>query len=199
MPPLASPSRLSAVLVTLLKGTIDRNADPKRWQDLLDCTALARDHLAILGLDLLVNEAEGYAFVRQKDMDDDADAIPRLIRRRPLTFEVSLVLALIRKHQAEHEATSGERCIITTHQVSTWLHVFVPETGDERKLMRDARRPLREIADLGFLRPLKDREDEFEVLRILKAHIDAQWLNTFSDRLEQYRQHAVAKLAEEGT
>ncbi len=191
---------LSTVLVNLLKGTIDRHADPRRWNDLLDLHAAVRDQLGILGLDLVLNDAEGYAFARQRQPDaEDADAIPRLVRRRPLSFNVSLMLALIRKRIAEHEASSGERLIISTQQMAERYQVFLPETNDERKLLRETRRPMREIVDLGFLRPLKDRDDEFEVLRLVKAYVDAQWLNEFDQRLEQYLQHAASKELEDGT
>lgn len=196
MPTSDTSPLLPAVLVTLLRGTIDRQTDPRRWNDLMDLHAAVRDHLGLLGLDLVLNDAEGYAFARQRQPDpDDPDAIPRLVRRRPLSFDVSLMLALIRKRFAEHEASSGERLIISTQQMAERYQVFLPETNDERKLLRETRRPLREIADLGFIRQLKDREDEFEVLRLLKAYVDAQWLNEFDQRLEQYLQHAATKQA----
>jgi hypothetical protein len=49
------------------------------------------------------------------------------------------------------------------------------------------------VVELGFLRALRESEDTFEVRRILKAFVDAQWLDTFEKRLADYR----AQLAEE--
>ena len=47
------------------------------------------------------------------------------------------------------------------------------------------------IVDLGFLHPLKGSgtgaDQRFEVRRILKAFVDAQWLADLDARLESYR------------
>ena len=48
------------------------------------------------------------------------------------------------------------------------------------------------IVELGFLRRLRDRGDQFEVRRILKAFVDAQWLSEFEQRLAQYKDHTLA-------
>jgi hypothetical protein len=48
---------------------------------------------------------------------------------------------------------------------------------------------LNRIADLGFVRRLRGQADMFEVRRILKAFVDAQWLAEFDQRLADYRQH----------
>ena len=39
---------------------------------------------------------------------------------------------------------------------------------------------------MGFLRPLRNQEQVFEVRRILKAFVDGQWLSDFDQRLEEY-------------
>jgi len=46
------------------------------------------------------------------------------------------------------------------------------------------------VVELGFLQRLKGQADTFEVKRILKTFIDAQWLNEFGERLAEYRKHA---------
>jgi hypothetical protein len=49
---------------------------------------------------------------------------------------------------------------------------------------------LNKISDLGFLRRLKSQSGQmqmFEVRRILKSFVDAQWLADFDQRLTAYR------------
>jgi hypothetical protein len=62
----------------------------------------------VLGLELVLDEAEGYAFLRarpeEEDSDTSASKLPRLVARRPLSFPVSLLLALLRKKLAEFDA-----------------------------------------------------------------------------------------------
>jgi hypothetical protein len=45
------------------------------------------------------------------------------------------------------------------------------------------------VVELGFLRPLRGREEEYEVVRLLKAFVDAGFLETL---LVTYRAHAAA-------
>ena len=40
--------------------------------------------------------------------------------------------------------------------------------------------------DLGFLRAARNAEPLYEVRRILKAFVDAQWLSDFDARLAEY-------------
>lgn len=54
---------------------------------------------------------------------------------------------------------------------------------------------INKVVELGFLRRLRGRDDQYEVRRILKAFVDAQWLSDFDRRLEGYRQHAARAVA----
>ncbi len=51
-------------------------------------------------------------------------------------------------------------------------------------------RDINRVVELGFLRPLKGRDDTFEVRRILQAFVDAQWLGQLNERLAAYAGHA---------
>ena len=42
------------------------------------------------------------------------------------------------------------------------------------------------IVDLGFLRRVSGQADTYEVRRIIKAYIDAQWLADFDTQLQEY-------------
>jgi hypothetical protein len=77
---------LSAVVVPLLKGVTYRNDDAAHWHALLQLQARVRDHVGVLGLDLTLDEAEGYAFLRSRPEPEDPTGpkLPRLVARRPL-------------------------------------------------------------------------------------------------------------------
>jgi len=59
----AGPNPLSLVLIALMKGVTDREADPALWQALLGLQARVRDHVAILGLDLVLDPSSTVAAV----------------------------------------------------------------------------------------------------------------------------------------
>jgi len=192
---------LSAVLIPLLKGVSYRADDAAHWSALLHLQGRVRDHVAVLGLELMLDEAEGYAFLRSRPEpeDDAAPKLPRLIARRPLSFAVSLLLALLRKKLAEFDAAGGDtRLILSREQVVELLRVFMPEGSNEARLIDQVDTQLNRIVDLGFVRRLRGQDHMFEVQRILKAFVDAQWLADFDARLAAYRAQLEASTQRQG-
>lgn len=182
---------LGATIIPLLRGLIDRSVEPQRWHDLQALQAPVRDHLRVLGLDLVIDDNDGYAFVRQRALVEGEVELPRLVPRRQLSWPVSLLLALLRKRMSEHDASSGERLIVTRDEVAQMLTVFLPETVDESRHLRRIDQHLAQVVDLGFIRPLRDRDGEYEVRRILRAFVDGQWLAGLAAHLDTYRNHAA--------
>ena len=187
---------LSCLVITLLKGVLYRDEDGPLWQSLLDLQATVRDYLVVLGLDLILDEAEGYAFLRARPDSEDAVAkLPRLIARRPLSFPVSLLLALLRKKLAEFDAGSDQtRLIISRDDIVDLIRVFLPDASNETRLIDQIDSHINKVIELGFLRRLKgsvtldsEKSGNFEVRRILKAFVDAQWLAEFDERLARYK------------
>jgi Domain of unknown function (DUF4194) len=191
-------SALSALIITLLKGVLYKDSDPQRWNQLLNLQARVRDYVTVLGLQLLLDEAEGYAFLRSRLETDNEEnqskqAIPRLVARRPLSFPVSLLLALLRKKLAEADAGGGDtRLIMTRDEIIELIRVFLPDSSNEAKLVDQVDRHINKVIELGFLRRLKQgntsQPPHYEVRRIIKAFVDAQWLAEFDQKLAQYQQ-----------
>lgn len=186
---------LSALVVTLLKGVLYREDDERLWGSLLDLQARVRDYVSVLGLELTLDEAEGYAFLRSRPEaapEEGETKLPRLIARRPLSFPVSLLLALLRKKLAEFDAGGGDsRLVLSRDQMVELIRVFLPESSNEAKLIDQIESHVNKIVELGFLRRLKGSAAgapaNFEVRRILKAFVDAQWLAELDARLDSYR------------
>jgi len=183
----AEPS-LPLALTQLMRGVVYRDTHDRAWRSVLELQPQARDYLATLGLRMVVDEAEGYAFCRQREPDpDDPDPLPRLIPRRMLSFHVSLLLALLRKKLAEFDALGGEtRLILTREQIGEMVRVFLPSTPNEARLTDQIDAHLNKCVELGFLRAVKNSEQAYEVRRILKAFVDGQWLADFDDKLAEY-------------
>jgi hypothetical protein len=190
---------LSPLLVALLKGVIYRDessgARAGQWRDLLELQHRVRDYVAVLGLTLELDEAEGYAYLRSADPEDqDPDSpIPRLVARRPLSYPVSLLLALLRKKLAEFDAggqEGGARLVLSRDEILELVRLFLPESSNEARLTDRLDTDLNKIIELGFLRRMKAAAGQpptYEVRRILKSFVDAQWLAEFQQRLEAYR------------
>ena len=180
---------LSLAVTQLMKGVVYRDTHPA-WQHLLELQPQARDHVAVLGLQVVIDEAEGYAFLRQRpedDIGDDERKLPRLIPRRALSFHLSLLLALLRKKLAEFDASSGDtKLMLTREQITEMVRVFLPATSNEARLTDQIDTLIGKAGELGFLRQAKTGEDVYEVRRILKAFVDGQWLADFDQHLAEY-------------
>ena len=195
---LRPPHELSSVVVPLLKGVLYREDHPGLWDSLVHLQASVRDYVAVLGLELMFDEAEGYAFLRsrQSEDEDDQSAIPRLVARRQLSYPVSLLLALLRKKLAEFDAGGGDtRLILSRDEVVELIRIFLPAGSNEVKLIDQVDGTLNKIAELGFIRRLRGQGQMIEVRRIIKAFVDAQWLADFDERLAEYRQQLVGTRA----
>ena len=185
----AVSTSLSPVLIALYKGVLYQEQKPELWQALLTLKPRVQDHAAPLGLQLLVDEAEGYAYFRQRPAGQDEPELPRLVQRRQLGYAVSLLLALLRKKLAEHDAGGEDaRLILSRQKIVDLLQVFVQESSNEARLMDRIDTDINKIVALGFLRPLRGQEHQFELRRIIKTFVDAQWLTEFSERLAEYRE-----------
>jgi hypothetical protein len=190
MTPQPTTANLSPVLIALMKGITSRDDDPALWQALLELQARVREYVAVLGLELILDEAEGYAYLKQRAAAEGEPELAKLVARRQLGYPVSLMLALLRKKLAEFDAGSGEsRLILSAEQIADLVRLFLADTANEAKLMDRVDSDIKKIVELGFLRKLRGSEDRFEVRRILKSFVDAQWLSEFDRRLADYKTH----------
>jgi hypothetical protein len=178
---------LSLVVTSLMKGVVYRDQHEKAWSHLLPLRPQVADYVETMGLIVVVDEAEGYAFLRSRPVEDDEQAVPRLIARRSLSYPVSLLLALLRKRLAQFDADNSDtRLVLTRDQIVELIRVFLPPNSNEARLVDQVDTHITKVVDLGFLRRLPGEDNLFEVRRILKAFVDAQWLNDFADRLASY-------------
>lgn len=205
---MAGADELPRVLIALMKGVIYREDDVALWQLLIGLRARVQDYVSVLTLQLEVDESEGYAYLRQRDMGDREGTaaqkpvdgtmkeLPRLVPRRQLGYAVSLLLALLRKRLAEWDAKTGDtRLVVSREDIIELVRVFMPAGTNEARISDRLDEHISRIIALGFLRPLKPGQagggetgvSQFEVRRILKAFVDAQWLNEFDARLAVYR------------
>jgi len=196
---VAAPSdkaapELSQLMVHLLKGVLYREEDERLWTSFLRLQTRVREQAAVLLLDLLLDEAEGYAFLRSRPDSDESEGLPRLIARRQLSYPVSLMLALLRKRMAEFDASGNDtRLVLSREEIVELIRVFLPDGTNETRLIDQVDSTIKKVGDLGFLRQLKSApglgsdKGHYEVRRILKAFVDAQWLAEFDARLAAYR------------
>ena len=190
-----SQEGLSGPLIALMKGVTYRDSDEPQWQRLLRVQSQVRDYVSVLGLELMLDESEGYAYLRQRPSVEGEPELPRLVPRRQLGYQVSLLLVALRKQLAEFDAKSGDtRLVLSGEELVELVRVLLPASANEAQFRDRMDTHINKVVDLGFLRRLRGGDDQFEVQRILKAFVDAQWLGDFEARLAEYRTHGDSEV-----
>ena len=177
---------IASAIIRLMQGVVYRGSDEDTWLTLERSGAGVRDHFATIGVDVVTDDTEGYAYLRSRP-DEGEEALPRLVRRRALSYNVSLLLVLLRERLVEFETGGGDgRMVLTTEQIVEMLRLFQADTTNDARLVDQAEATIKKAAELGFLRQLRGQGEHWEVRRILKAYVDAQTLSDFAAKLREY-------------
>jgi ClpP class serine protease len=90
----------------------------------------------------------------------------------------------------EADAEGEMRVVLTRDQMVEMLRVFLPEQANEAKLVDKIKTYINKMVELGFLRKHRKATDVYEVRRIIKALVDADWLSNLDEKLRVYHAHA---------
>lgn len=180
----------ASAIIALMRGVVYRESAEDVWATLERWGAAVRDHFADIGVDVVVDDSEGYAYLRSQEPDDDEEPLPRLVRRRTLTYHVSLLLVLLRKRLVEFETSgSDSKLVLSRDQMVEMLRLFLPDASNEARVVERIDTTIKQAIDAGFLRELRGQSGQsghYEVRRILKAYVDAQTLSDFAGKLAEY-------------
>lgn len=169
---------LSIALAHLLRGPVHEEDSASVWASVTALGAQLRDHLDALGLRLVVDEVERYVYLRAAD--ELPEGMPRLVRRHALTFGATVLLILLRQQMTTAE-TAGDkpRLIVTATEMIESLRLYHRDGTSEERIAAD----IAVLEKLGYLRRLRGSDDEFEVRRIIKAIVTADWIAEYGGSL----------------
>lgn len=175
----------SNILVALLKGVVYK--DDKHWEDLFQNEAEIKRYFADIFLEVIIDKAEGYAYLKQRVNESDEDEFPRLIERRQLNFHVSLLCLLLRKHLIENDS-EGEstKAYLTREELLNLIRPFFKETSNEAAQIKLFDGAIRRVIEEGFLRKMKTEDEQYEVNRIIKAFVNADVVKISLDKLKAH-------------
>lgn len=193
----------SSILIKLLQGFVASD-EKKYWEPLLTYQEAIREYFSTLGLQLHLSIDDGYAFLKQgrlKQQQENTQAggseegeaiedgeenfeedsifqVPTLVRRIPLSFEISLLCVLLREalEQFDSKVNDDHRLVLHRIDIYDLLKLFYGEKTDETKQIKRFDALINRVAELGFLKELKKNQNSFEVRRIIKAQFDAEKL-----------------------
>ena len=178
------------VILQLLKGILQY--EDKEWNDLLIHQRAVRSYLTDIGLELHLNESDGYAYLTQPEDEEGENPLPRLTRRHPLSFEVSLLCVLLREEMDAFEAGAAEalHLYISLSDIRDKLQIYFKENLDQIRLIKELDRYIRQVESLGLIsqsnRNKENQEPIFRVLPLIKAKVSMEFISEFKRKLEEH-------------
>lgn len=188
--------QFTPVFIKLLKGPVDYT-EKSTWEKIILYKAELVSFLLSIGLKLVLNEDDGYAYL-QHAVSEDEDAMNiSWIQRRSLTYEESIMLVLLREMMAEFEvgdATTRE-LIKKRREIKEYAELFFKEKASRVKFLKEIDRLIDKVEEYGFLSVI-DRndvldEEKFRINKIIKAKVDGDILEQFK---EQLNEHAAKRI-----
>ena len=180
----------SRAAVMLLMGIVSRGRDEALWQDITSRQTELRDYFRRIGLTLIIDELDEYAYLRQ----EEGSGLPHIVPRYPLSYNLSMLLVQLRKVLAEYDrAAGGDRVVISFEDILRRMEPFLPVQINEMKYRQSVEHLVRAAMRMGFLLKIKGKDTDYEVRPVLRSFVDAQWLDDFARKLEAYEQYGQAR------
>ena len=175
---------LSRAAVALLKGIVSRGRDEQVWQDILSSQTGLKDYFSRIGLILIVDELDEFAYLRQ----DERSGLPRIVSRYPLSFALSMLLVQLRKALGEYDRAQGGR---------RRMEPFLPVATNEMKFRQSIEHLVNSALSMGFLQKIKGKDTDYEVRPMIRSFVDAQWLDQLDQKLAEYVEYGEKRHAGE--
>lgn len=197
-PPTLSSTPLlpfTPVLIKLLKGPVEY-LEKTVWEQLLTYQTELTRFLQDLGLMLVLEKDDGYAYLEQTKLDEE-EKVAGWIRRVPLGYEESILLVLLRDMMAEFEVgeVSSRELIKKRREIKEYAELFFKENPSRVKFIRDLDRLIDRAEELDFLEIVENSElhdeQKFRIKKIIKARVDNEILENFKQQLTQ---HATGRI-----
>jgi len=179
----------SKVIVLLLKGVVESKSS--KWDDIFQYEDEIREYLSVIGLELIYKKEDGYAFLKQVELDEDENTIG-LVSRRKLSFGASVVMVILRQILEEFErdidAYETQERFITEEELKSEIEDFLPQDYDKVKFYGDLEKNISRISDLGYLnKTVADNgETVYSIHKIIKEKVTLDTLLKFKQNLENY-------------
>lgn len=175
--------------VRLLQGIVYHDDAGDAWERVLAGLTPLSGYFARIGLMLVVNEEDGFAYLRQIDsavLPPDYPPLPKLFRSIRMTFEASLLCVLLRDElrRFEEEIHRDGRCVVTQASLLELWQTLIPGDQDAVRSNRALGSNLRKLEELKFVRQFEKSPASWEVRRILKARLPLAELERLRADLE---------------
>lgn len=185
----------TSAFIKLLKGPVEY-LDKTPWEQIIQYQAELTRFLQGLGLILVLDKEDGYAYLEQIRLDEE-DSTAGWIRRTALTYDESVLLVLLREMMAEFEVgeVTNRELVKKRREIKEYAELFFKENASRVKFIRELDRLIDKAEELGFLSRVEDHElfdeQKFRVKKIIKARVDNEVLENFKQQLTDYAANRI--------
>lgn len=178
----------SFVKAKLLREPIYRE-DGELWDALRAAQDDIRHYFRQIGQELVLDEGEGFAFIRQLEIEGE-ERVPRLIRKRSLSYHATVLLVCLREElvRFDSRADDAARLVKSRAELHALVAAFVPESNNQVRDVNKVESAIKRLEELGFVRALGVERDAFEIMRIVKARVTPAELESVKERLLRHAQ-----------
>src|SRR5882762_3454610 len=183
------------VFIKLLKGPVEY-LEKTSWELLLQYQVELTRFLQQLGLVLVLEKEDGYAYLEQLRLDEEEN-VTGWVRRIQLGYEESILLVLLRDMMAEFEVgeSTTRELIKKRREIKEYAELFFKENPSRVKFIRDLDRLIDRAEELDFLEKVEHTdppdEEKFRIKKIIKARVDHEILENFKNQLTE---HATGRI-----
>lgn len=194
----------SVALVSLLKGAVYKE-DSTAWNQLMTYTGAVRVYFEKINLDVLIDEQEGFAFLKSKEAEDSKSG-SGLIVRRPISRNATALYVVLRAELRDWEKSEREDqiCILSRKQIREKMIPYTELEPDEAQFRLLVDVAITQACNAKILRPVsggavtEHKEDQlFQIERIIKARLPIEDLVAIKEKLIQVGKNSVTE--SEGT
>ena len=200
------------VCIKLLQGPLYRSGvDDINWKTLTTWLSEINKYFEKIGLIVLVNQSDGYAYLSQlddfkareamngfEDVDDEdmhkegseSEKLPRLIKKMPLSVELSMLCVLLREALDKAEGEDSSELVLKESEIKDMIMPYLKTMSDQTKIKKKLDEYISQLVKLTFIREINENENatagnerEFEIRRIIKSRISPTFLEEFKKRL----------------
>ena len=191
----------SSTIVRLMQVYAIYDDDRQYWGILQQHETAIREYFAVIGIEIDLNRADGYARLVQKEFGEDELNPPiKLIRKIALTYEQSLLSVVLRDMLEENETRiqggNSSKLFVTGEEIKHKIELFFKDQNNKKTLISKLDSLIEKMRDLGFLKivredksvkgELKTVNNQYEIKTILRAKISNDKLEEFKIKLQDY-------------
>lgn len=178
----------SKAVVKLLKCVVENN--DTIWSDILTYQTEIQDYISLMGLELILKKDEGFAFIKQRTIDDAKTV--NLVSRRQYGFELSVMLVVLRQMLEDFDSnptlSQATDKYVTAFEIKEETEMFLPSTYNKAKFEKELDNNIERLVDFGFLIAPKsnDGETRYKIHRVINEKVTLDDLLDFKKQLNDY-------------